>query len=466
MKKNINFNELIVNPENYRFDAVDDQEQAIDLMIEEKGLEIFNLAKDILDNGLDQAKDIRVLSISQDKYLVLDGNRRITAVKCLHNPSIIKDNNVRSKFVKLGNASHRIPVTIQCFIYDTEVNASKWIKLDHTGKNSGIGQDPWGSAEVDRFGYKFEGKISPAMQAVQAVEKATGIPLNTKKLKISTINRIFSNPEARSFLGIDVKNKIMLFTADENEVIDRLSKLFSKVINDNVAVAEVYDSGLVIKFMQELFGSKPELLNEQKALFTDPTTTQSDSENENSTNGIKFQKKTGTLLKKDWITDNEYREYSGSDKVKALLKEMKSLDPQVYPTTLIPSIRVLLESALHYKLAKLGHIAIIIAQYKKKNKEENERRAKKDAKLVEIKRNWSPSFREMISYIATEENNVITDPLIRSRFESLLLGKENVNFVADLNDFIHNVHNVPGKEDPEKIWKKFGRLFLSVINEM
>ncbi len=55
---------------------VDTQEQAIDLMLEKKGDEIFNLAKHILENGLDLTKDFRVLKRAKDKYLILDDNRK------------------------------------------------------------------------------------------------------------------------------------------------------------------------------------------------------------------------------------------------------------------------------------------------------------------------------------------------------------------------------------------------------
>ena len=67
MKKNIHYSQLVVNPENYRFDPVENQEEAIDLMLEEKGVEVLNLAKHILENGLDEAKDFRVLKIKPNK---------------------------------------------------------------------------------------------------------------------------------------------------------------------------------------------------------------------------------------------------------------------------------------------------------------------------------------------------------------------------------------------------------------
>jgi hypothetical protein len=62
MKQKINYSKLIINPENYRFDSVDNEHDAIDLMLEEKGTDIINLARHIYHNGLDEAKDVRVLS--------------------------------------------------------------------------------------------------------------------------------------------------------------------------------------------------------------------------------------------------------------------------------------------------------------------------------------------------------------------------------------------------------------------
>ncbi len=257
MKKIIHYSKLVVNPENYRFDPVENQEEAIDLILEEKGSEILNLAKHILENGLDEAKDLRVLETNPEVYRVLDGNRRVTALKCLHDPSLVKNGKLNKAFQTLLKTKKHLPTNVQCFVYKEENLAAQWIKLDHTGKNEGVGQDSWGSAEKERFAYKFEGKISPAMQAVSAVEAELNKKVDTKKLKVSTINRILSNPESRSYLGVNVSGGNLIFTADKEESIARLDKLFSKVIQDNITVAKVYHTPQTIKFIRELFGDKP-----------------------------------------------------------------------------------------------------------------------------------------------------------------------------------------------------------------
>lgn len=260
MKKDIDINQLIVNPENYRFDPVDNQSEAMDLMIEEKGEEIFILAKHIIEHGLDKAKDLRVLEIKKNLFLVLDGNRRITAIKCLNDPSLVKNLTLRNNFLKILKEGKNPPDKISCFIYINEKEASEWIKLDHTGKNGGVGQDDWDPAGKERFDYKFSGKISPAMQIINLFQTETKKHVDTKTLKISTINRILSNPESRSYLGIGIKNNLIVLNAKKKDVIERLNALFDKIIVDDIAVKEVYHTEDSIKFMNSLFGSKPQVV--------------------------------------------------------------------------------------------------------------------------------------------------------------------------------------------------------------
>lgn len=238
MIKRIEVDRLMVNPENYRFDPVDTQSQAIDLMLEEKGDEIINLAKHIIENSLDEAKNFRVIEIKKDLFKVLEGNRRITAIKCLQNSSLAKSKSLRNKFIKLMEKAKKegksIPTEVNCFVYKTEDEAAKWIRLDHTGKNKGVGLVEWGPAEQNRFEYKFGDKLSPTMQAISLLEHETKTKFDTgelKKLKISTIDRILSNAKSRSYLGIDVSNGNIILTASRKEVIERLDKFFNRISN-------------------------------------------------------------------------------------------------------------------------------------------------------------------------------------------------------------------------------------------
>lgn len=342
MKKDIAFEKLIVNPENYRFDPVENQQEAIDLMLEEKGDEIFNLAEHILKYGLDKAKDSRVLEIKKDLFLILDGNRRATAIKCLHDPGLIKKVGLRSKLLNILKENNNPPSFINAFVYKSEVDASEWIKLDHTGKNSGIGQDPWEPVSKDRFDYKFSGKISPAMQIVNLFCQETKKPVDTKNLKLSTINRILSNPESRSYLGIDIRNGTVMIIASKNEVIDRLNVLFNKIIIDDIAVNVVYHVPDSIKFMQDLFVDKPKILAKSSIAVINPTGTTK------KIRSIPRSADRNVLIPKDCtLCINE-------KKINNIYYELKSVQLDIATNAVAVLFRVFLETSLDYYASKNG----------------------------------------------------------------------------------------------------------------
>ena len=86
----IGIEDLLINPKNPRFDPVQNQRQAIDTMVREMKDKIKNLANDIAKNGLNPTKFLCVVKHLQGKYRVLEGNRRLMAIKLINSPHEIK----------------------------------------------------------------------------------------------------------------------------------------------------------------------------------------------------------------------------------------------------------------------------------------------------------------------------------------------------------------------------------------
>ena len=88
----IKLTSLFVNTENYRFEPLSSQKEAIDKMIEDQGDKLYSLVDDIVTNGLSPV-DLIIVTPNEDsnKYVVLEGNRRITSLKLLNNPTLIDD---------------------------------------------------------------------------------------------------------------------------------------------------------------------------------------------------------------------------------------------------------------------------------------------------------------------------------------------------------------------------------------
>ncbi|MBK8279613.1 MAG: hypothetical protein IPK94_05605 [Saprospiraceae bacterium] len=101
--KKLKLNELLVNTENYRFETVASQKEAIDKMVEDQNDNLFNLAEHVVHNGLNPNDRIEVVPSNHDKakFIVLEGNRRTITLKLLNNPDLIEGSKIRNSKEKI-----------------------------------------------------------------------------------------------------------------------------------------------------------------------------------------------------------------------------------------------------------------------------------------------------------------------------------------------------------------------------
>lgn len=248
--KEIKLTDLQVNTENYRFEPVASQKEAIDTMVYDQGEKLFKLAEHIVLNGLNPNDRIQTVPSSHDKtkYNVVEGNRRTVALKLLNNPDLIdghQQSKLKKKFRKLhdDNKSAIIQL-VECTIYDNPIEADKWIKLKHAGQLDGIGTVTWTAQQVDRFEEKVEGKSSIVLQTIKLLEKSADTPSdvksNLKSLKSSNLERLVSDPNVRAYLGIEVNNGILQSQIDEKEVVKGLIHMVKDLLDPNFKVNNIY----------------------------------------------------------------------------------------------------------------------------------------------------------------------------------------------------------------------------------
>lgn len=155
--KTIKLTSLFVNTENYRFEPLSSQKEAIDKMVEDQEDKLYSLVDDIVTNGLSPV-DLIIVTPSEDssKYIVLEGNRRITSLKLLNNPTLIDDKyaSLRKKFQKLQKDKANIVAelkSISCAVFENPAEADIWIKRKHSGELNGVGTVTWNAQQKQRF---------------------------------------------------------------------------------------------------------------------------------------------------------------------------------------------------------------------------------------------------------------------------------------------------------------------------
>ena len=249
----IKLDNLIVNTENFRYETVSDQKEAINKMLEEQSKKLVNLAQHILKHGLNPNDKVQVSPSGHEesKYIILEGNRRVVTLKFLKNPDLIDDPSflpIKKRFQALSDANaNKLIDELECIVYDSPEEAYEWTKLKHTGQVEGVGTVAWNAQQVDRFEEKVEGESSIALQAINFLKKSATIPAEIKSklpnLRITNLDRLLSDPDVRSFLGIEIDNGILRSEIDEEETGKGLTQLAKDLLDPTFSVRGIYTKG-------------------------------------------------------------------------------------------------------------------------------------------------------------------------------------------------------------------------------
>lgn len=168
MVREVPLSDFVINPENFRFNPVSSQRDAIDVMIRDQGDGLVLLAQSIAEDGLNPNDKISVAFTGpeQDIITVLEGNRRILALKLLDNPNLIEnDPRLKKRFEALNSEyKGKIPQQLEVNFFDDPSEAYKWISLKHTGANEGVGTVVWDGMQTARYRAKMENKSSTSLQ--------------------------------------------------------------------------------------------------------------------------------------------------------------------------------------------------------------------------------------------------------------------------------------------------------------
>ncbi|HJF04994.1 MAG TPA: hypothetical protein K8V59_09715, partial [Bacteroides thetaiotaomicron] len=249
--KTIKLTSLFVNTENYRFEPLSSQKEAIDKMVEDQGDKLYSLVDDIVTNGLSPV-DLIIVTPNEDnnKYIVLEGNRRITSLKLLNNPTLIDDKyiSLRKKFQKLQkenpNAISELK-NIACAVFENPTEADIWIKRKHSGELNGIGTVTWNAQQKQRFEEKTEGKSSIPLQIITLLKSQDNVSDTIKdslsKLNITNLQRLMSDPYVREHLGLGINNGTLVSKVEVSEVVKGLIKVVTDILNPEFKVSEIYN---------------------------------------------------------------------------------------------------------------------------------------------------------------------------------------------------------------------------------
>lgn len=438
-KRRIPIKQLLVNHENPRFEPVKTEQKAIDLMMSEVGDKVFNLAKDIAEHDINPSRSLMVVEVGNSMFVPVDGNRRVVALKLLHQPDLAKDPKFRERFIELKKESGTsFPTEVECVVFPDKESAYRWVNLEHTGENKGVGVLSWDSEQKQRFAAQYAGKKDS--RPIQLIDYADDNKIPHGKIDTTTLDRLLGTPSVRELIGVDFPNGILQIVKSKKQVLGNLNKLFVAMSAKDFKVGDVYTSAKATSWTEDVLGIARKAVKRSEVTKATHATAKPDP------------------LDGDWITNRLYSVYPSKNRVKAILRELKGLKPGAKPNVCATSLRVLLELALYVFLKDKGIIATLIRQEKARIAAKNKKR--KTPRVLPT--DWAPNFQMTLNYLATHET-VISDPLERRALKTFIGKKSSEPFLTELNQFIHNPSYDPTPQMVIDIWNKLGKPIFKTI---
>lgn len=240
--RNIALSALAINRANDRHGELENETSAIAWLFSTRETHMRNLAKDIVDKG-----EIFELPLvgpdSKDKFVVYDGNRRVTCVKLQAEPRRAPTAELQSFFAALrSNWRGTFPTEISCQVENDRERIDDILFRRHTGSQNGVGQSTWDDRMkaifVARTG-KGSG-FSVADEIEKRLKEADRLP-SRKKIPRSTMNRLLSSEPFRNRLGFSVSKGKFEFTHHEEKVLSALERVAVDLTSKKLVLGDIWD---------------------------------------------------------------------------------------------------------------------------------------------------------------------------------------------------------------------------------
>ena len=201
--QNISIDQIFLNEKNPRFEEpATTENEAIEILCTKEG--IYKLAADIIELGSINPLELFALIPRDEKdddkskiYTVVEGNRRLCALKLLSDPKQATD-DLREKFETLSENWIQIR-TIPAVIFSDLESARAWLERMH-GTQGGVGRKPWSSEQKERF---QSGPNSFALSLLDYAEKQGFITKGERHRKLTTVTRFIKNKKFQEWMGLD-----------------------------------------------------------------------------------------------------------------------------------------------------------------------------------------------------------------------------------------------------------------------
>lgn len=354
----LRFSTLLLDLENPRISKAGSQREALQKIIEDQDIKLIVLAESIIADRLSPMDRWLVIKSPTDKgkYTVLEGNRRLAAIRILHNAAVLDDLEVRAPIKKRFEAlAEQFELgsidPIDCFEVRERGEAATWINQRHTGENKGRGIVDWGGVATARF----RGR-DPALQALELVLKHGDLSNEEQDIvedhfPITTLDRLLGTPGVRAQIGVEISNAKLKTNLPPSEVIKTLRRIVLDLANEVVNVTKLKSKDQQVAYISNLGKDLPDLSKRSGTPKPVDVLAESDFKPSAQDVRIKSKPRPKAPVRKSLVPRDCHLTVSNA-KIAAIVKELRWLPLADAPHAISVLFRVFLEQSVDHYLDK------------------------------------------------------------------------------------------------------------------
>ena len=414
------------------------QREALLAIAKEQSAEILVLAQDIVDfKSLDPSSLPIIIRADQpDRFIVLEGNRRLTSLRALENPASFGGAFSQSQLQEMSRLSiqyQAAPIEkVLCCLMDNAQDAQHWIDLRHTGKNGGAGIVPWGPHEKARFVSRTRKEVETHTRLLDFLEDGGHLTkAERQRVPTAAFQRLVRSKAVREKIGFSTDRDGGLHFENETAGVNGLLHIAHDLASGTTKTGDIYSKEQRNDYASRIpinAAPVPAKASRTSAPVPAPTTANST----NKTPLLRLGKERERLIP----ADSRLRIIE--PRIRKMAKELQGLELKEYPNGIAVLFRVFLELSTDYYLVH----------------------TMKKAKNSLLPLNLSQKLLDAVGHL--ENRNVLS----RQDAAPVKAACAKKSFLAisvlTMNEYIHNYLMVPTPTDLRAAWDGF-EPFLKAI---
>lgn len=411
-------NNLLLDELNPRFGEIQGQSNILKFFSKDRKTQ--NLARDIAKMGLSPMDRIVVMPKGK-RNVVLEGNRRVAAIKLMHAPEAAAGDKESAVFKKAAQLGDQIPDFADCYVVRDRTEARPWISRKHNGEMKGVGTVDWDSLEQERFLAQNgeTGRYAHLLTMIDEILQYQSADLPSGSLAV--IDRLLNSAPFQKAFRVKPLSDGEFEREVDDEILRRffdtvISDYSAEIINTRKLNEESQQRSYVESVIKKEFSGEIEF-------ETQKTRTESPAKKaKKAPTSRRGRQPNVVLISRDWKNPSSHQ------RVVDVVGELQRLAYRSYPTAAAGALRALLEiSSLHYREVVMGQ------RPQRQNKLPDV--LKQVARHAENHQALSDSQCQMVIKVATDANTPVG-------LDALNGALHNPNYTIDYNALNRLWHDV------------------------